>query len=138
MHMEARTFGEPVTDQRGLVGAVVVHDDVHVESAWDLGIDQIQEFPKLRRPVPLMKLRDHFAGLRVERREQRRRAMSLVVVRPALHLSRLHREQWLGAIERLNLRFLIDAEHRRMRGRIQVEARRCLAPSRPAADRSTA
>ena len=68
-----------------------------------------------------MELGDHLAGLRIERGKQGRRAVPFVVVRPALDLARLHREQRLRAIERLNLRFLVDAEHRRVRGRIQIE-----------------
>ena len=120
--MESRTFGEPVSDQRCFMGAVVIHDDVHVEPTRNVRLNQIEEFPKLRGPVPLMKLRDHFTGLRVERGEQRRRAVAFVVVRPALNLSRLQRQERLGPIERLNLRLLIDAKHRRVRGWVQIEA----------------
>ena len=47
--------------------------------------------------------------------------MPLVVVRPAFDLTGLHRQQRLCAIERLNLRLLIDAEDRRMRGRMQIQ-----------------
>ncbi len=121
VHVETGALGEPVADERGLMGAVVIHDDVHVEPTGHLGVNQIEEFPKLRRAVPLMKLRDHVARLRMEGGEQGRRPMPRVIGRPALDLSRLHRQQRLGAIEGLNLGFLIDAEHRRVRGRIQVE-----------------
>src|SRR5216684_5993390 len=69
MHMESWPFGEPVANERGFVGAVVIHDDVHVESARYLRVNQIEKFPKLRRAMSLMKLGDHLAGLRVERRE---------------------------------------------------------------------
>ena len=120
--VEARTFGEPVPNQRRFVGAVVVHDDVHVESTGDLRLNQVEEFAELRRAMALMKLRDHLAGLRVERGEQGRRAVALVVVRPAFDLAGLHRQQRLRAVERLDLRLLIDAEHRRMRRRIQIQA----------------
>ena len=119
--VEARAFGEPVSDQRRFVGAVVVHDDVHVETARHLRIDQIEKFAELRRSMSLMKLRDDLAGLRIERGEQGRGAVALVVVRPALDLARLHRQQRLRAVERLNLRLLIDAEDRRVRGRIQIQ-----------------
>ena len=87
-----------------------------------LRLNQIEKLAELRRPMPLMKLRDHLAGLRVERGEQGRRAVPFVVVGPAFHLARLHRQQRLRAVERLDLRLLIDAEHGRMRGRIQIEA----------------
>ena len=138
VHVEARAFGEPVPDQRRFVGAVVVHDDVHVESTRHLRLDQIEKFAKLRRAVPLMKLRDHFAGLRIERGKQGRRPVPLVVVRPAFDLARLHRQQRLRAIERLNLRLLIDAEDRRMRGRIQIQPDDVPDLLDQAADRSTA
>ena len=69
-----------------------------------------------------MKLCDHFAGLRIEGGKQGRGAVACVVVRPALHLAGLHRQQRLRAVERLDLRLLIDAEHRRMRRGIQIEA----------------
>ena len=68
------------------MGAVVVHDDVHVEPARHLRLDEIEKFAELRRAVPLMKLRDHFAGLRIQRGEQGRRPVPLVVVRPPFDL----------------------------------------------------
>ena len=111
-----------VPDQRRFVRAVVVHDDVHVQSTGNARLNQVEKLSELRGSMPLMKLRDHLAGLRVERREQGRGAVTCVVVRPALHLARLHRQQRLGAVERLDLRLLIDTKHRRMRGGIQIEA----------------
>ena len=122
MDMEPRSFGEPVPNQCRFVGAVVVHDDVHGESSRHLGINEIKKFAKLCRSMSLMKLRDDLAGLGIERGEQRRRPMPFVVVRAAFDLAGLHRQQRLRAIERLNLRFLIDAEHRRMGRRIQIQA----------------
>ena len=65
--MKARAFGEPVSDHRRFVGAVVIHDDVHVESTWDVRLDVVKELSELRGSMALMKLRDHFAGLRIER-----------------------------------------------------------------------
>ena len=103
-----------------------------------LRLDQIEKFAELRRAMALMKLRDHLAGLRIERGEQRRRAVPLVVVRPPLHLAGLHRQQRLRAVERLNLRLLIDAEHRGMRRRIQIQPDDVADLLDRAADRSTA
>ena len=48
VHVEPRPLREPITNQRGFVGAVVVHDDVHVQGPRDLGLDQIEEFTELR------------------------------------------------------------------------------------------
>src|ERR1700676_3824605 len=57
--MKARTFGEPVPDERCFMGTVVIHDDVHVKAARYPDVKQIQKFPELRRAMALMKLRDH-------------------------------------------------------------------------------
>ena len=86
MDVKARTLGEPVPDERRFVRAVVVHDDVHVESPRHPLIDQVEKLAKLRGSVPLMKLSDHVARLRIERGKQGRGAMTLVVMRPAFHL----------------------------------------------------
>jgi len=40
------------------MGAVVVHDYVHVQTARRSRINEIEEFPKLHRAMPLMKLRE--------------------------------------------------------------------------------
>src|SRR2546428_2393685 len=66
MDMKAGTLGEPVANERRLVRAVVVHDEVHVQVTWDLFLDQIQEFAELNRSMALMKLRDDLTRLRVE------------------------------------------------------------------------
>jgi hypothetical protein len=53
--VESRALGEPVPDQRRFIGAVVVDDDVHIEPARHLRLDEIEKFAELRRAVPLMK-----------------------------------------------------------------------------------
>ena len=39
MHVEPRPLREPMADERRLVGAVIVHDDVHVKRAWHLRVN---------------------------------------------------------------------------------------------------
>src|SRR5271166_6128122 len=53
--------------------------------------------------------------------EQCRRAIALVVVRHRLSTALLHRQARLRTIERLNLAFLVDAEHDCLVGWIEVE-----------------
>jgi hypothetical protein len=70
-----RKSGEPPLAEvqpghRGLVRAAVVHDPMHVEVARHGGIDWIQELPKRRRPMSLMKWGDQLAGLHVGRGER--------------------------------------------------------------------
>ena len=47
VRVEAPAFGEPVPDQRRLMGPVIVHDDVHVEPARHLRVDEIEKFAEL-------------------------------------------------------------------------------------------
>ena len=75
--VETRAFGEPVLDERRFMGAVVIHDDVHVEAVWDLRLNEVEKLSELCGSMPLMTLCDHLAGRRVERREQGRGAMAL-------------------------------------------------------------
>ena len=48
--------------------------------------------------------------------------MALVIMGTSLGLPRPHRQQRLGTIQRLDLRFLIDAEHQRTVRRVEIEA----------------
>ena len=43
MHVPARAPIEPVSDQRSLVGCVIVDDQMHVEVGWYGGFDLIEE-----------------------------------------------------------------------------------------------
>ena len=61
------------------------------------------------------------AGRDLQRRVQARRAVALVVVGHPRGLAGLHRQRRLGAIERLDLGLLVDAEHQRALRRSQVE-----------------
>jgi hypothetical protein len=85
------------------------------------GINGIEELSELDRPMAPMKLTDHLAGGDVERGEQRRRAVPLVVMRPALDLAGPHRQERLGPVQRLNLRLLIDAKERGAVGRMEIQ-----------------
>ena len=69
-----------------------------------------------------MQVGDDLPRLHIQRREQRRRAVSPVVMGPSFDLARQHRQQRRRAVQRLNLRLLIHAQHHGMRGRIDVEA----------------
>jgi hypothetical protein len=78
MGVEPGTLGEPVLDERRLVGAVVVHDDVHVQRARYPRVNQIEKLTELSRSMSLMELRNHVTGLRIQRGEQRRGPVSFV------------------------------------------------------------
>lgn len=69
-----------------------------------------------------VRLGDDGAGLDVERRKQRRGAVSPIVVRSPFGLAGLHGQQGRSAVEGLNLGLLVDAQHHGMVGRVDVEA----------------
>ena len=47
--------------------------------------------------------------------------MARVIVGPPLHLPGPHGQQWLRAIQGLNLGFLVDAQHERLIRRVEVQ-----------------
>src|SRR5262245_42805971 len=93
-----------------------------LEVGRQVRVDPIEELAKLDRSMTTMGLRDDRAGLGVERGKQRCRPVALVVVRPTLGFSGPEGQQRRGAIQRLDLRFLIDAQDHRVIGRIQIQA----------------
>ena len=68
-----------------------------------------------------MQAPDHSAGFHLEGREERRGAVADVVMGVALGMTGRHRKKGLRAIESLDLRLLVHAEHHGPLGRIQVE-----------------
>ena len=116
--MEPRSLGQPVADQGGLVGAVVVDNEVDRELCGNIGVDGVEKFAELDRPVATMALADHSAGFEVERGEQVGGAVTLIIMGAPLGLPGPQREQWLGAIQGLDLGLLVGAQHHRFVGRI--------------------
>src|SRR5580704_2336457 len=108
--MEARMAQEPALDGRGLMGAVIIEDQVQLQVAWHRGVDGCKEVAKLDRAVALMELADHGASLGVERGNQVDGAVAQVVRSSALRLSGAHRQQRLTAIERLDYRRRLFSE----------------------------
>lgn len=122
VQVEARVSQHPTMDHLGLVRAVVVHDQVHVEVGGHLAVDKIEELAELAGSVAAMAGSDHLSSRNIQRREQRRSAVAHVVMRSALDLAGSHGKQGLGAIESLDLRLLVDAQDQRSLRRSQVQA----------------
>jgi len=119
--MEARMTQQPTLDRRGFVGGVVVDDQMEREPGRDLVVNRLKELAELHRPMAAMKLPDHGASLEVERGEQVGGAVAQIVGRTPLSLAGAHRQQRLTAIERLDLALLVDTQHQRAVGRIEVK-----------------
>src|SRR5271169_5132652 len=117
----ARVAGEPRFHGRGLVGGVIVKHQMDVEIGRYGLLDLAEELAEFDRAVTLVAATDDVAGSDVQGGEQRGRAATLVVMAAPLDLTGAHRQQRLGAVECLNLRLLIDAQHQGAVGWVDVE-----------------
>ena len=93
-----------------LVSGIVVDDHMHRFRLGHLGIDDVEEADELLMAMALHTLADDLAFQHIKRRKQCRDAVSLVVVCDGASTSLLHRQPRLGAVQGLDLAFLIDRE----------------------------
>jgi hypothetical protein len=77
-------------------------------SCRNLLLNGVKEANEFLMAMALHVAADHRAIEHVERREQRRRTVSLIVVRHGPGAALLQRQTGLGAVERLNLAFFVD------------------------------
>jgi hypothetical protein len=120
--VEAGVAGPPVPDNRGLVRAVVVADQVHVQAGRDVLVDLLEELQELLVAVPAVQFADHGAVGDVEGGEQAGHAVAGVVVSTALGHPGHHGQHRLGPVQGLDLRLLVDAEHDRLLRRVVAKA----------------
>ena len=69
------------------VGCIVVYDEMDIQFLWDGRIDVAQELEKLLVTMTLLALRQHATCGDVEGGEQRRGAVSNVVVSDTLYIA---------------------------------------------------
>ena len=112
---------KPALDRRCLVGRGVVEHDVHVEMGRHRVVDQVQEAAELLGAMPRRHLRDHLPGGDVERGVEVGGAVAEVVVALSRRHARHQRQNRRRAVERLDLRLLVDAQDDRGLGRIEIE-----------------
>jgi hypothetical protein len=62
MHMEPWVAGQPALHRVGLMGGVVVADQVHVERLGDFLVELGEEAAELHRAVPTGQRSDHLPG----------------------------------------------------------------------------
>ena len=118
---EPLVAGEPGQNGGMLVSGIVVENDMDGLSGWNLGIDRIEEAYELLMAVALHAAADHLALQNVERREERRRAVALVIMGHGAGAPLLHGKPGLGTVERLDLALLVERKHDGMGRRIDIE-----------------
>lgn len=108
VHVESPMTREPIPDRGRLVGAVVVHHEMHVQPAGYVGLHGAQELQEFAAAMAAVEFADHLPGGDFQCREQGRGAMAHVVVRSALGDARGQRQDGLRAI------WLFSSTHRTM------------------------
>ena len=98
------------------MGREVIGDHVDLFAARLIGDDIREERDELGRGVPSGRLSQDFTGLGIERSVQRQRAVPEVLEAVPLGAARRERQHRILAVQRLDGRLLIDAEHRGMLG----------------------
>jgi hypothetical protein len=98
-----------------LVRPVVIEDYVDDLANRNLGLDGVEKTDELLVATALHAAPDDFAFEHVKCGEQGGRPVALVIVGHRTGPPLPQRQARLAAIERLNLRFLIDREHDRVR-----------------------
>ena len=121
MEGPARMPRRPGAHRGVLVGGEVVEDGVHALVGRHLALNGVQEANDLRVAMALHAAPDHGSVEQVERREPGGGAVPDVIVRHRAASPRLERGLGLGAVERLDLRILVDRQHDRMGRRIEIE-----------------
>ena len=112
---------KPFDDFRVLVGGVVVEHDMDLLGCGHFALDGVQEADELLMPVSLHAPADDAAFEHVQCGEQGG-AVPLVVMGHGAAATLLQRQAGLGAVERLDLAFLIDRQHDRMRRGRDIKA----------------
>ena len=112
---------EPSLNLGVFMGRVVVDDEMEIERFGDVVVDGAQKAQELLMTMAAHAFADDLAGGDVERREQGRRSVSLVVVGHRAGAALLQRQSRLSTIERLNLALFVDRQHQRLVRRVEIK-----------------
>jgi len=122
VHVNAAMVEQERLHEWRLMAADVVADDVDLAAAGLAGDDVLEEGDELLAGMAWRGLAEHLASAGIERGEQAQRAVAPVFEAVALGASGRQRQHPVLAVERLDRRLLVHAEHGCVRRRVQVEA----------------
>ena len=101
--------------------AIVVHHQMNIQRGGNTFLEMIQEGQQFLVTMPRFALPDDRAVGDIERREQRGRAMSKVIMGDTLDITEPHRQNRLTAFQCLDLAFFVNAQYQGIIGWIQVQ-----------------
>src|SRR5580658_10721869 len=108
--MIARPRRQPFLHLGMFVRSVVIQNHVDVQRRIDALVDAIQESQKLLMTMTRLALGDDRSLEHIESSEEGGGSMALIIVRLPFRQARAQGKNGLGAIQRLNLTFLVHAE----------------------------
>ena len=123
MERDVRVCIQPCPDLGGVVGGQIVQNDVDLSTGMGFH-GPFDEGQELGGAAPRVAVGEDLTSAGVQRGEQIRGAVPAVAVGAFLGKAEVERQQRLGPIEGLDLGFLIDRQHDRAAGRVQVQADR--------------
>src|SRR5205809_590938 len=109
---------QPSLDLGVLVSRVVIRNQMDVLVLRSLAVDEAEKFEPLLMAVLRHTGPNHRSIPRIERREQSRRPIALVVVGHGASTASDKRKSWLGSVQRLDLALLVNREHQRVLRRV--------------------
>ena len=103
------------------VGAIIVHDQMQIESGRSFAVDFLEEADKFLMPVARHTVADHLAVEHAEGREESGCAIAFVIVGLSSTAALLHRQTRLGPVQGLDLTLLVHAQNQGLVWRIQIQ-----------------
>ncbi len=122
VHVEARVAFQPALDQRVFVSGVVIDDQLNGSVFLRQFVNDARETQPFLMAMAIVARRDNAPIERIERGEQSRCSVPLIVMGHRAATTFLERQTRLNAVQGLYLALLIDAQNYRMLGWIQIEA----------------
>jgi hypothetical protein len=122
MNVVPRVSRQPVADFSDLVGAIVVHHQMYVQSGRKILVDFVEKSQEFLVPMPAITGADGDSRSYIHSRQQRRNTMPLVIVGLASGHARRQRQNRFRPIQCLDLAFLIQADYNRTIRRVQIQA----------------
>ena len=122
VHVKPWVTSQPPPYLGMLVGRIVICHQVQFSLRIGRGVDVLQKLDPLLVSMPRHTRINHNAFRHVERCEQRGGAVAVVIVGPGAQTAGINGQALLHAIEGLNLRLLVDAQHNGMRWWVQIQA----------------
>src|SRR5215469_311705 len=121
MQLEARMTSQPALDDRMFMGGIIVQNDVDVLAHRNFAVDLLEKFQPLTVGVFLGGLSDDFALQIIQCGKEGHRTVAIVIMGLGADMPFAQRQTWLGALQRLNLAFLVATEHHCLLGRVEVK-----------------